>query len=139
MAGLVGIAPAPDFTEDLLWARYDEEIRETLMREGVYREPSTYSEEPYVITRRLIEEGREHLLLREPIPLASPVRLLHGQRDEAVPYETSLTLADRLVSDDVEVTLIKAGDHRLSEPDDLARLFQAIDRLTDQLSAESSA
>ena len=69
------------------------------------------------------------------------MRLLHGQRDEAVPYETSVKLADRLASDDVEVTLIKAGDHRLSEPDDLARLFQVIDlllqALTDRLTGES--
>jgi pimeloyl-ACP methyl ester carboxylesterase len=90
IAGLVGIAPAPDFTEDLMWDRYDADVRAILERDGIYREPSAYDEEPYTITRDLIEDGRTHLLLRGPIPLACPVRILHGMRDEAVPWQTAL-------------------------------------------------
>jgi pimeloyl-ACP methyl ester carboxylesterase len=133
IAGLVGIAPAPDFTEDLMWGRYDAEIRATLERDGVYHEPSAYSEAPYPITLRLIEEGRRHLLLRGPIGLACPVRLLQGMRDADVPWRTALTLAERIESHDVEVTLVKDGDHRLSEPHDLARLFDTLGRLIDRL------
>ncbi len=134
VAGLVGIAAAPDFTEDLIWASAGPEVRATLEREGVYHDPSDYGDEPYPITLRLIEEGRQHLLLRDRIALACPVRLIHGMRDADVPWETSLRLAEALESRDVEVTLVKDGDHRLSEPPDLVRLFGTIARLSDQLS-----
>lgn len=133
VAALVGIAAAPDFTEDLMWAEFSEEVRETLSRDGVYHEPSDYGDAPYPITRRLIEEGREHLLLRAEIPLDCPVRLLHGMADRDVPYRLSLTLAETLRSDDVEVTLVKNGDHRLSEPTDLARLEATLDGLLAKL------
>ena len=135
VAGLVGVAAAPDFTEDLMWLRYSPEVRETLEREGVYQEPSDYGEEPTTITLGLIEEGRRHLLLRGPIALSCPVRLLHGMKDEAVPWETAPRLAEALESRDVEVTLVKDAGHRLSEPQDLARLFDVLDRLTDMLAA----
>jgi dipeptidyl aminopeptidase/acylaminoacyl peptidase len=134
VAGLVGIAAAPDFTEDLIWARAGLEMRSALEREGVYHQPSDYSDEPYPITLRLIEEGRQHLLLRDPVALTCPVRLIHGMRDAEVPWETTLRLAEALESRDVEVTLVKDGDHRLSEPPDLARLFGTVARLSDQLS-----
>jgi pimeloyl-ACP methyl ester carboxylesterase len=133
IAGLVGIAPAPDFTEDLMWARYDTQVRATLERDGIYHEPSSYSDEPYPITLRLIEEGRDHLLLRGPIALACPLRILQGMQDEAVPWQTAQSLAERIESSDVEVTLVKDGDHRLSEPHDLARLFDTIARLSEQV------
>ena len=133
VAGLVGIAAAPDFTEDLMWARYPPEVRETLRREGVYREPSAYGEEPYTITLGLIEEGRRHLLLRAPIPLACPLRLIHGTADEDVPWQVSMKLAERIQSEDVELTLVKGGDHRLSEPPDLERLDETIARLCRRL------
>jgi pimeloyl-ACP methyl ester carboxylesterase len=129
IAGLLGIAAAPDFTEDLMWDLFDEEIKATLERDGVYYEPSTYSEEPYTITKRLIDEGREHLVLRDAIALDCPVRLLHGMADPDVPYALSLKLAERLSSPDVEITLVKSGDHRLSEPADLARLERSLDEL----------
>lgn len=129
VAGLVGIAAAPDFTEDLMWARYDPEIRATLERDGVYHEPSDYSDEPYTITHKLIEDGRNHLLLRGPIALHCPVRLLQGTADLAVPWQTAITLMERLESEDVAVTLVKDADHRLSEPSDLARLDATLDRL----------
>jgi pimeloyl-ACP methyl ester carboxylesterase len=133
VAGLLGIAAAPDFTEDLMWDAYPQEVRETLQREGVYREPSDYGEEPYTITMRLIEEGREHLLLREAIPIACPVRLIHGMADPDVPWELAIRLADRLESDDVEITLVKGGGHRLSEPEDLERLGTTLARLLEHV------
>ena len=133
IAGLLGIAAAPDFTEDLMWAAYSAEIRATIETEGVYHEPSDYSETPYPITKHLIEDGRRHLLLRAPIPLTCPVRLLQGMRDEDVPWQTALRLAEALESEDVEMTLVKAGDHRLSEPVDLQRLEATLQRLLDDL------
>ena len=119
ISGLVGVAAAPDFTEDLMWAEFDEDVRQALRTEGVHREPSEYSEEPYAITMALIEDGRNHLLLRAPIPITVPVRLLHGMQDADVPYRLSLLLADRLEGADVQVHLIKDGDHRLSTERDL--------------------
>ena len=131
IAGLVGIAAAPDFTEDLMWAALAPGDREALAREGVLVQPSDYAETPYVITRALIEDGRARLLLRAPIDLACPVRLLHGMRDADVPWQTSLRLSERLASDDVQILLIKGGDHRLSRPADLQRLFAAVAELSD--------
>lgn len=132
-AAMVGIAAAPDFTEDLMWQRFPEEVKAEIETKGVYYEPSDYAETPYPLTKHLIEEGRRHLLLRAAIPLACPVRLLHGMRDPDVPWETALRLAERLESRDVEVTLVKDGDHRLSEPADLRRLTATLDRLLDGL------
>ncbi len=129
VCGLMGIAAAPDFTEDLMWARYPESVRETLTRDGVYREPSDYGDEPYTITMKLIEEGRRNLLLRDSIAIHCPVRLVHGLADPDVPWQVSLTLAERLQATDVEVTLIKGGGHRLSEPGELARLGAVLDEL----------
>ncbi|MGF1624168.1 MAG: alpha/beta hydrolase [Alphaproteobacteria bacterium] len=122
VAGLVGVAAAPDFTEDLLWAPATEEQRAWLLAQGQISVPSAYSDEPNIFTRLLVEDGRDHLVLRAPIPFAGPVRLLHGQRDPDVPWQTGLVLAERLASDDVRVTLVKDGDHRLSRPADLALL-----------------
>lgn len=133
VAGLVGIAPAPDFTEDLMWDRYGPEVRAILERDGIYREPSDYSEEPYSITKALIEDGRRHLLLRAPIPIACPIRLIHGMADDAVPWETSINIAQQVESDDVEITLVKDGDHRLSEADDIARLERCITALLERI------
>lgn len=134
VAALVGIAAAPDFTEELMWDRYPPEVRAVLERDGVYHEPSDYGEEPYTVTRELIEDGRRHLLLGGPIALSFPARLIHGLKDEVVPWETSLRLSEALAGDDVEVALVKAGDHRLSEPQDLDRLFDTLTRLTERLS-----
>jgi pimeloyl-ACP methyl ester carboxylesterase len=128
-AGLVGTAPAPDFTEELMWAGFDDNIRRTLQTEGVYMEPSDYSDEPYTITMRLIEEGRNHLLLQQGVGLSCPVRLLHGMKDPDVPWRHSLKLIDALEAGDVTLTLIKNGDHRLSEPDDLIRLTDTVESL----------
>lgn len=129
VCGLVGVAAAPDFTERLIWARMDAAARRTLMDSGEWREPSAYDPAGYPITRILIEEGRRHLLLDAPIPLTCPVRLLQGQRDDDVPWHTSLDLAGALAGDDVRVTLIKDGDHRLSRPQDIALIEQAVTEL----------
>ncbi len=126
IAGLVGIAAAPDFTEDLIWAEADENQRRAILEQGVYREPSPYGEAPYTITKALIEDGRAHLLLRRPIPLTCPVRLIHGLEDPDVPWDLSLKLAAALESADVETLLVKGGDHRLSEPRDIARLLRVV-------------
>jgi len=127
--GLVGIAVGPDFTEDLFWARGNAAQRDLLMTTGRLVMPSNYADEPYVITRNLIEDGRKHLVLRAPIPFDGPVHLLHGQADPDVPWQTSLRLAEALRSEDVTVELIKAGDHRLSKPPELTRLFAATQRV----------
>jgi len=125
MAGLVGVAAAPDFTERLMWQAMSPREREQLMSAGVLHVPSQYGE-PYPITRRLLEDGRRHLLLDGPIALDCPVRLLHGQRDPDVPWETALRVAERLTGADVQVTLVKDGDHRLSRPQDLALLERVL-------------
>ena len=126
IAAVIGIAAAPDFTEKLMWEAMTFEERATLLREGILRIPSQYGE-PTPITRVLIEDGRAHLLLDGPILLDCPVRLLHGQADPDVPWEMALRIADRVVSPDVAVTLVKDGDHRLSRPRDLASLLRTIE------------
>ena len=133
IAGLVGIAAAPDFTEDLMWGRASEQERAALLRDGRVLQPSDYSEEPYVITARLIEEARGHLLLRGPLPIRCPLRLLHGLEDADVPWQTALRLSDVLESRDVELTLVKGAGHRLSEPEDLRRLEHTVARLSEML------
>ncbi|MEC4592734.1 alpha/beta hydrolase [Nitrospirillum amazonense] len=127
---LVGIAPAPDFTERLMWARMDAKARATLERDGEWRQPSLYDDAGYPITRALIEDGRRHLLLNQPLALPSvPVRLVHGQRDPDVPWQTSLDLAAAINHDDVRVTLVKDGDHRLSRPQDLDLITRQVGEL----------
>ncbi len=118
VAALIGIAAAPDFTERLMWQAMAPPERKRLLRDDVLHVPSEYGE-PYPITRRLIEDGRNHLLLDKPIPLSCPVRLLHGQRDSDVPVEIARHLFEKISGPDVHLTLIKDGDHRLSRPQDL--------------------
>jgi pimeloyl-ACP methyl ester carboxylesterase len=129
VAALVGIAAAPDFTEELLPARLTPEQRREIEETGRVILPSDYDPAEYLYTRALIEDGREHLLLRQTIPLDMPVRLLHGLADASVPWQLSLRIAERLLSRDVTVTLVKDGDHRLSSDADLARLAQTLDGL----------
>ncbi|MBV9521628.1 MAG: alpha/beta hydrolase, partial [Alphaproteobacteria bacterium] len=138
IAALLGIAAAPDATEDLMWPRLSQEQRTRLMREGVIRIPSAYDAAGSILTRRLVEEGRRHLVLRAPLPLACPVRLLHGMADPDVPWQTSLRLAERLQSPDVMVTLVAAGDHRLSTEADLARLGDTLAALYEGDAASSA-
>ncbi|HKT16418.1 MAG TPA: alpha/beta hydrolase [Stellaceae bacterium] len=129
--GLVGIAAAPDATEDLMWQRMSFEQRETLMLQGAVRVPSRYSEAGYLITRKLIEEARAHLVMRKPLEIRCPVRLMHGMADPDVPWHTSLTLADHLPGDDVQLLLVKDGDHRLSRASDLDLLVRTVKPLLD--------
>jgi pimeloyl-ACP methyl ester carboxylesterase len=126
---LVGLAAAPDFTEDLLWDRLGADQRTALQQDGVIRLPSSYGD-PLPFTWRLVEEGRRHLVLRAPIRLPCPARLLHGSADEDVPWETSQRLAEALCGRDVALTLVKDGGHRLSEPHELAMLGATIASLT---------
>ena len=132
VAGLLGIAAAPDFTEYLIQARTTEALREQMARDGYVLYPSAYSEEPYVITMRLIEEAREHLLFGKPIPIPCPVRLVHGMKDPDVPWQTTLKLCEALESKDVELTLVKNAGHRLSEPDELALILRTLEALVDR-------
>jgi pimeloyl-ACP methyl ester carboxylesterase len=128
LAGLVLIAPAPDFTEELMWKSFSPEIRAEIETKGVWLRPSEYGE-PYPITRRLIEEGRNHLLLGSAIEVGCPVRILQGAKDPDVPWQHALALAHRLPSDDVVLTMIQDGDHRLSRPQDIARIIAAVKEL----------
>ncbi|HVC55904.1 MAG TPA: alpha/beta fold hydrolase [Stellaceae bacterium] len=130
IAALVGIAAAPDFTEELLWPRLDPAQRREIAERGAVVLPSEFDPAGYLYSRALIEDGRRHLLLGAPIALDMPVRLLHGLADRSVPWRLSLRLAERLASRDVAVTLIKDADHRLSAPADLARLAQTLNALT---------
>jgi pimeloyl-ACP methyl ester carboxylesterase len=126
VAGLVLIAPAIDFTEELMWKRFTPDIKRELADKGVWQRPSAYSPEPYLVTRRLIEEGRNHLLLGGMIETGCPVRILQGVEDPDVPWQHAVELTSRLASDDVVLTLVKDGDHRLSRPEDIERLLSAI-------------
>jgi pimeloyl-ACP methyl ester carboxylesterase len=125
LAGLVLIAPAPDFTEELMWKGFSPEIRKQIETQGVWLRPSQYGE-PYPITRGLIEEGRSHLLLGSAIEVGCPVRILQGAQDPDVPWQHAFALTHRLPSDDVVLTMIQDGDHRLSRPQDIARLVAAV-------------
>ena len=129
VTGLVGIAAAPDFTEDLINREMTPEQRETIRKDGFVAVPSDYGDEPYTITQALIDDGHQNLLLNGDIPLDQPVRLIQGLQDTDVPWRTALRLQEKLTSNDVEVTLVKNGDHRLSEPDDLVRLMTVLDGL----------
>ena len=126
--GLLLIAPAPDFTEALMWEEMEPEVRRQIMEKGEWQRPSAYGEEAYPITRELIEDGRKNLLLGAPIALGCPVRILQGMRDPDVPLTHAMKLVERLPGD-TEITLVKDGDHRLSKPADLKRMEQALDAL----------
>ena len=127
LAGLVLIAPAPDFTEELMWKGFSPEIRQEIETKGVWMRPSDYGDgSPYPITRALIEEGRNHLLLGGSIEVGCPVRILQGAKDPDVPWRHAFALAHRLPADDVVLTMIQDGDHRLSRPQDIARMIAAV-------------
>jgi pimeloyl-ACP methyl ester carboxylesterase len=126
-AGLVLVAPAVDFTEELMWKRFTPEIKRELAERGVWARPSQYSPEPYLVTRQLLEEGRHHLLLGGVIETGCPVRILQGVQDPDVPWQHAKALVARFACDDVVLTLIKDGDHRLSRPEDIERLIRAVE------------
>jgi pimeloyl-ACP methyl ester carboxylesterase len=127
LAGMALIAPAVDFTEALIWKSAPAEARRAIMEQGAWARQSSYSPEPYPITKALIEDGRKHLLLGGAIRTYCPVRILQGMRDEDVPYGHVMILVEHIVGDPVTLTLVKDGDHRLSRPEDLALLIAAIE------------
>jgi pimeloyl-ACP methyl ester carboxylesterase len=127
VAGLVLIAPAVDFTEELMWKNFPANTRKEIEEKGFWLRPSDYDPAGYPITRGLIEEGRNHLLLGGLIDTGCPVRILQGVQDPDVPWHHAVELSSRLAQDDVVLTLVKDGDHRLSRPEDLERLIAAVE------------
>ena len=128
LAALVLIAPAPDFTEALMWKNFPPEVKAQIETEGVWLRPSAYGD-PYPITRALIEDGRKYLLLGASIDVGCPVRILQGAKDADVPWQHAFELAHRLPADDVVLTMVQDGDHRLSRPQDIARLIATVGEL----------
>jgi len=130
LKGIVLIAPAPDFTEALMWPQLSDDAKRDVMEKGFWLRPSEYGDGPYPLTRALFEDGRNNLLMDKPLQTGCPVRVLQGAADPDVPYRHALKLVTCFAQDDVVLTLIKDGDHRLSRPEDLDRLMQAVDELS---------
>lgn len=130
MAGMVLIAPAVDFTEELMWKRFPPEIKQEIEDKGVWMRPSEYGDAAYPITKGLIEDGRNHLMMHGLIECRCPVHILQGVQDPDVPWEHAVELVSRFARDDVVLTLIKDGDHRLSRPEDIERLIAAVKEFT---------
>jgi pimeloyl-ACP methyl ester carboxylesterase len=128
LAGLVGIAAAPDFTEDLVWQDLTEEERDKIVTEGNISVPSDYGE-PMVLTHRLFADGRENMVLRSPLPVPCPVRLLQGTADLDVPVATAIRLIEHIDCADARLTLVKGADHRFSGEAELALLGQTLDAI----------
>ena len=126
IAGMVLVAPAVDFTEELMWKQFSDAIRREIEESGVWLRPSEYDESPYPITKTLIEDGRKHLMLGGLIEAGCPVHILQGVKDPDVPWRHAVELVARLSRDDVVLTLVKDGDHRLSRPEDIERLIAAV-------------
>ena len=126
IAGMVLIAPAVDFTEELMWKPFPAAIKREIEEKGVWLRPSGYSEGLYPITKGLIEDGRRHLLLGGLIETGCPVHILQGVQDPDVAWRHAVELVARFARDDVVLTLIKDGDHRLSRPEDIERLIAAV-------------
>ena len=129
LAGMVLIAPAVDFTEALIWAKLQEAARRDILEQGFWLRPTAYAPDPYPITRALIEDGRQHLLLGETVRSHCPVHILQGMKDPDVPWEHAMTLVHQLAGDPVLLTLIKDADHRQSRDEDIARLLGAVEAL----------
>jgi pimeloyl-ACP methyl ester carboxylesterase len=126
LAGMVLIAPAVDFTEELMWKKFPGNIKREIEMTGRWMRPTQYSDAPYEITAKLIEDGRRHLLLGGLIEPGCPVRILQGVNDPDVPWRHAVELVARLAQDDVVLSLIKDGDHRLSRPEDIERITDAV-------------
>ena len=135
ISGLIGLAAAPDFTEDLIYKKLSDQQHREMQRNGYIFLPCDYDDEPYQITRTLIEDGRKNLLLRNKIQITQPVRLIQGLKDRDVPWATSLRIQHKLIGEDVETILIKSGDHRLSRPQDLTQLTKTLGLLLDEISS----
>ena len=137
--GLVLLAPAADMTEDLMWKEFPEEAKKALMEQGKIEIPSQYGDAPYVITRELIEEGRNHLLLEQGMDVTCPVRILQGDADTDVPWEHALKTFNALRGPDVTFTLIKGADHRLSDPNALMLLGETVEALCVRADAQGKS
>jgi pimeloyl-ACP methyl ester carboxylesterase len=135
VAGLIGIAAAPDFTDEMMAATLTAEQRGDFARQGYLEIVSPYMEPPMRISRHLIDDGDRNRLLGGPIELSCPVHLLHGQRDDSVPWRRAMQIAEKLTGGDVNVTLIKDGDHRLSRDQDLALLCRTLDHMVERVQA----
>ncbi|MEM8812273.1 MAG: alpha/beta hydrolase [Pseudomonadota bacterium] len=133
VAGLVLIAPAVDFTEELMWKTFSTSVRNQITEKGAFLRPSEYADEPYVITRALIEDGRRHQLLQKPIETECPVHILQGAQDTDVPWNHAFRLVSALAQDDVVLTLIKDGDHRLSRDEDIEKLVNIVADLVNRV------
>lgn len=131
IAGLVLLAPAADMTADLMWDQFSGQVKAEILANGVWRRPSLYGE-PYAITRRLIEDGRRHLMLKEGLEVSCPVRILEGDADPDVPPSHAMKVFGALRGPDVTLTLVKGGDHRLSTPGNLALLRETVLRLAER-------
>lgn len=129
MAGLIGLAPAPDFTEDIFHKEFGEEERRHLLTKGIIYRPSEY-EEPYPLTTQLFEDGKKHLLLHQHIQINCPVRLIHGKKDTVVPWQKSEDILRKLTSQDAKIIWVENGDHRLSEPDNLVLIDDTVQELS---------
>ncbi|MBO37922.1 MAG: alpha/beta hydrolase [Rhodospirillaceae bacterium] len=127
IAGLVGVAAAPDFTESFMWKHFPSKVKKILLRDKIYYQPSEFSDSPYPITLNLIENGRKHLLLKKALDIQCEVHLLQGMKDEAVPWQHTIEISRALLSESITITLIKDGDHRLSRDTDLKKIFAAVD------------
>ncbi|RMH38764.1 MAG: alpha/beta hydrolase [Alphaproteobacteria bacterium] len=138
VAGLVGIAAAPDFTETL-WQSLDEKTQASVQASGRLEQPSEYSDEPYVFTRRLFEDGRRHLVLEGPLPLPFPVRLLQGTADADVPTAVALRLLDHAEGPDIRLTLVKGADHRFSTPDCLGLIARSVEEVIERAKTPEGA
>ncbi len=126
---LVGIAAAPDFTTRMWNEELSEAQRQTILREGLVKVPTEYGPEPYILTQALFDDGYQNRVLNAPLHLDIPIRLIQGMSDKDVPWQTALNITRALTSSDVDIILVPDGDHRLSEPQDLARLTRVVDEL----------
>lgn len=129
---LIGIAAAPDFTEELIWASFTDSQRLAFLSQGIIQTPSQYENQGFPITLQLVEEGRSHLILRKELPIQCPVHLIHGEADRDVPCELSLRLSQKIKSPEVTLTLIKGGDHRLNTPLALGRLGSLLNEVSSE-------
>ena len=126
LGGMVLIAPAVDFTQELMWEQFSDDIKQEIETTGQWLRPTQYAPEPYPVTRALIEDGRRQLLFGEPIRSHCPVHILQGMEDPDVPWSHAMKLVEHLAADPVAVTLVKDGDHRLSRDEDISRMLSAI-------------
>ena len=132
IAGMVTIAAAPDFTEEKYWSDFTSEERTAIVRDGQIAVPSEYTDEPYIITQKLIEDGRNILVLRDPLTLPFPTRLLHGTDDTSVSMETALRLFHHVKGPNIRMTLVKGADHRFLDPECLVLLGSTVAEVTAQ-------